>query len=56
MTSKGLKESDGHCDLCHALKEAFTDEGLVDGCCCCRVHKEHGGMFPPIEATLRLDN
>ncbi|KKN06893.1 hypothetical protein LCGC14_1072700 [marine sediment metagenome] len=29
--------------------EAFTDEGLVDGCCCCRVHKEHGGRFPPIE-------
>lgn len=37
-----------HCDLCHALNLEFDDRGLPDGCCCCQVHKKHGGKFPPM--------
>ena len=53
MTNRGLTQGDGHCSLCHALNDIYNDDGLADGCCCCKVHKEHGGSFPPIDSERR---
>ena len=35
------KVPDGHCYACHT----WTPDVYADGCCCCLVHKEHGGKF-----------
>ncbi|KKM72730.1 hypothetical protein LCGC14_1417560 [marine sediment metagenome] len=36
-----------HCTLCHLINEEFDDDGFPDGCCCCQIHKVHGGEWPP---------
>ncbi len=49
--TKHRAETAEHCTLCHVLNTEFDDKGLPDDCCCCRMHKAHGGRFPPEALT-----